>query len=85
MYTNNTWYFIAKIGFLNPGSSLPAINFNNDDILKIIINKTHGHNNTSIRMIKICEKAIVKLLFIIYKNCIDNCIDPDLWKKFLGT
>ena len=32
-------------------------------------------------MIKICDKAIVKPLFLIYKNCIDNCIEPDLQKK----
>ena len=32
-------------------------------------------------MIKICDKAIVKPLSIIYKNCFDNGIFPDLWKK----
>ena len=36
---------------------------------------------TSVRMIKICDKATVKPLSIIYKNCIDNGIFPDLWKK----
>ena len=35
----------------------------------------------SLRMIKICDKAIVKPLSIIYKNCIDIGIFPDLWKK----
>ena len=32
-------------------------------------------------MIKICDKATVKPLSIIYKNCIDTGIFPDLWKK----
>ena len=32
-------------------------------------------------MIKICVKAIVKPLSIVYKNCIDNFLFPDLWKK----
>ena len=32
-------------------------------------------------MIKICDKAIVKPLSIIYKNSIGTGIFPDLWKK----
>ena len=32
-------------------------------------------------MIKICDKGIVKPLSIIYKNCTDTGIFPDLWKK----
>ena len=32
-------------------------------------------------MIKICDKTIVKPLSVIYKNCIDSGIFPDLWKK----
>ena len=76
---------LPRLVALNSESSLSAIHFNNDDILKIIrslnINKAHGHDNISIRMIKICDKAIVKPLSIIYKNCIDNGIFLDLWKK----
>ena len=60
-------------------------NFNDDDMIKIIkclnINKVQGNDNISIRMIKICEKAIVKPLSIIYKNCIDTGIFSDLWNK----
>ena len=70
---------------LNLESTLSAIHFNNDNILKIFrsfnINKASGHGNTSIRMIKICDKGIVKPLSIIYKNCTDTGIFPDLWKK----
>ena len=32
-------------------------------------------------MIKICDKAIVEPLSIIYENCIDTLIFPDSWKK----
>ena len=32
-------------------------------------------------MIKMCDKAIIKPLSIIYKNCIDTGIFPDLWNK----
>ena len=76
---------LARLIALNSESSLSTINFNNDDICKIIrclsINKSHGHDNISIRMIKICDKTIVKPPYIIYKNCIDTGIFPDLWKK----
>ena len=48
---------LPRLVVFNSGSSLSAIHFNNDDILKIIrslnINKAHGHDNISIRMIKI--------------------------------
>ena len=70
---------------LNSASSLSAINLNGDNILKTIrspnINKAHGYDNISIRMIKICDKAIVIPLSIIYKNCIDTGILWALWKK----
>ena len=32
-------------------------------------------------MIKICDKAIIKPLLMIYKNCIDTDIFPDIWNK----
>ena len=51
-----------------------SINFFDNDILKIIksldINKAHGHDDISVRMVKICDDAIKKPLSIIYKNCI---------------
>ena len=60
--TNNS--SLPRLVVLNSESSLSAIPFNNDDILKIIrylnSNKVHGHDNVSIRMIKIFDKTIVK-------------------------
>ena len=56
--------------------NLSAINFTVDDISKIIrslnINKAHGHDDISVRVIELCDKAILKPLSIIYKNCIDT-------------
>ena len=47
-----------------------------DNILKIVralnINKAHGHDEISVRMIKICDEALVKPLSLIYKNCTDT-------------
>ena len=34
-------------------------------------------------MIKLCGQSIVKPLSIIFKNCIDNGIFPDVWKKYI--
>ena len=64
MYTSNS--LLPRLVVLNSKNSLSAISFNNDDIIKIIrsfnINKAYGHDNISIRMIKICDKAIMKPL-----------------------
>ena len=58
--------------------------FADDEILKIIrahINKAHGHNEISVRMIKICDDAIIEPLSLIYKNSIENGTFPEIWKK----
>ena len=53
-------------------ASLSSIS-NDEDILKIIhslnINKAHGYDNISIRLLKTCYSSIVKPLSIIFKNC----------------
>ena len=58
---------------------------NEEVILKIInalnINKAHGHDDISIRMIKLCGKSIVKPLSMIFNNCIDTGTFPDIWKR----
>ena len=38
-------------------------------------------NKVSIKMVKLCEKSIVKPLCIIFKNCKLKKTFPDLWKK----
>ena len=66
-------------------AKLSSVNFNNVDILKIIkslnVNKAHGHDDIYIRMIMLCGQSIVKPLSIILKNCTDNSIFRDIWKK----
>ena len=90
-------FFASKCTPLSNSSSLPSsldletearltsINFSDNDILKIIrsldINKAHGHDDISVRMVKICNDFIKKLLSIIYKNCITTGISPSAWKK----
>ena len=66
-------------------SKLSSLQFEDKDIIKIIrslnINKAHGYDDISIRMLKICDLAIIKPLSIIFRNCINHSTFPDLWKK----
>ena len=76
---------LPRLDVLNSESSLPAINFNNDDIFKVIrslnINKALGHDNMSVRRIKTGDKAIFKPQSTICKNCTDTGMFSDFWNK----
>ena len=56
-------------------TKLSLIKFMNKDIINIIRSlnedKAHGYDNISIRMLKICDTAIVEPLSIIFNNCIN--------------
>ena len=56
-----------------------------DDIVKIIRsldqNKAHGHDEISIRMIKLCASSISKPLHLIFRNCLETESFPKEWKK----
>ena len=90
-------FFSRQCTPLNNGSECPGqlvfvtnerlstVVFDDQDIIKIIralnINKSHGHDDISIRMIKICDSALVKPLSIIFNNCLRTGTFPYLWKK----
>ena len=61
---------------------LTSIVFNDESILKIIraldINKAHGHDEISIWMIKLCKKSIIPTIQLIYENCINSGISPNV-------
>ena len=50
-------------------------------IKTLAINKVHGHDDVSIRILKLCDKSIVKPLSIILRNCKLKKAFPILWKK----
>ena len=56
----------------NCAARLISINFDSNDILKIIrslnVNKAHGHDGISLRMIKICDESLVQSLLLIFKG-----------------
>ena len=66
-------------------SRLSSLDFNEDEILKIIralnIHKAHGHDDISIRMIKICDISLLKPLIILFQNSTKSSHYPDIWKK----
>ena len=45
------------------------------------MNKAHGHDEISIRMLKLCESAITEPLYLIFKNCLSSNTFLDVWKK----
>ena len=68
---------------LKTQTRLSSINFEKEDILKITrnfnVNKAQDHDNISIRMLKICDSVLVEPLSVIYKNCINSRVSPDIW------
>ena len=52
------------------------------DIIKNLDpNKAHGHDMTSIRMLKLCGYSIQKSLKITFINYLKEDVFPDKWKK----
>ena len=64
---------------------LTSFDIKDDDILSIIknlnVDKAHGWDQISIRMIKTCDDAITIALKLIFKFMINEGVFPDDWKK----
>ena len=90
-------FFASQCVPFNNDSSIPycrrymanakicSIKFENKDIFNVIKAydpcKAHGYEDISLRVLKICDSAIVKPLTVLFKNCISECIFTDHWKK----
>ena len=68
-----------------PNETLSSIEIIASYIGKIIkalkVSKAHGHDEISIRMLKLCESAITEPLYFIFKICLSSNTFPDVWKK----
>ena len=66
-------------------SRINSVPFSEDLVIKIIrnlnVNKAHGHDDISIRMIKMYDESLVRPLSIIFRNSLNSCIYPSTWKK----
>ena len=57
----------------------------NKDILSVInsldASKSHGYDNVSVRMAKICRKSVSIPSRIIFEESLKKVIFPEIWKK----
>ena len=81
---NNSSELPRKLEYLTQ-SRLSSVTFSEDDIEKLIQNldpnKAHGHDQISIRMLKLCSNSICKPLEIIFNRCLETSTFPNDWKK----
>ena len=63
---------------------ITSFEVNEHEILKIIrafkIHKAHDHDDTSIRIIKICHKSLLKPLIFLFQNSAKISYYPNTWK-----
>ena len=66
-------------------SRLGSLDFNEGELFQLIralnINKAHGHDDIFIRMIKVCDKSLLKPLIVLFKNSIKSSCCPGIWEK----
>ena len=66
-------------------SKLTSLDFSEEKILKIIralnIHKAHGHDDISIRMIKICDESLLKPLILLFQNSSKLPYFPNICKR----
>ena len=90
-------HFATQCSLISNSSKLPShikhltdnrlsfVSFSHDKIAKVIQNldpnKAHGHDNISIRMVKVCGPSIYKPVGIIFKQCLQTGVFPSEWKK----
>ena len=90
-------HFATQYSLISNSSKLPShiqyltdnrlscVSFSHDKIAKVIQNldpnKAHGHDNISIRMLKVCGPPIYKPLEIIFHQCLETGDFPSEWKK----
>ena len=64
---------------------LSCVNFSHDKTAKVIQNlnpnKAHGHDNISIRMLKVRGPSVYKRVEIIFNPCLETGVFPSEWKK----
>ena len=81
MYSFERWQYTS----IKPGVKVSSLDSSNDEILKLIrslnVHKAHEHDDISIRMIKLCDKSLVKPSIILFQNSIKLSHYTGIWKK----
>ena len=88
-------YFILQCTTIDTGSQIPQhvpvittlideFTISEENILNIIrslnINKAHGWDEISVRMIKLSDAALIVPLKMIFSNCLRHGSFPEIWK-----
>ena len=64
---------------------IQSITFSESDVIKIIrtlnVNKAHGHDNISVRMIKLCINTVALPLTLFFQNSVAAGTFPTQWKR----
>ena len=64
---------------------IQSITFGESDVIKIIraldINKAHGHNNISFRIIKLCTNSVAHPPTLIIRHSMTAGTFPTPWKR----
>ena len=64
---------------------IQSITFSESDVIKIIrildVNKEYGHDNISVRMIKLCINSVAHPLTLIFQNSMTASTFPTQWKR----
>ena len=81
---SNNSKLLSHIQYLTDNRGF-CVSFSHNKIVKVIQNldstKSHGHDNISIRMLKVCGPSIYKPLEIIFNQCLETGVFPSEWKK----
>ena len=85
MYTPKKWQCTSSKPGVFDSSKTKIFRFQRSRTSQIMralnINKTHGYDDISIRMIKICEKSLLKSLILLFQNSSQSSFYPDIWKR----
>ena len=64
---------------------LSSFNVSSEDIFQLLknldSNKAHGHDEISVKMLKLCALSICKPLTLLFENCLASEHFYDVWKK----
>ena len=90
-------YFTSQCTTVNNNSVLPmtlnhltddklnSFNISSEVIFQLIKNldpsKARGHNEISVKMLKLCAPSICKPLTLVFENCFASGEVPNVWKK----
>ena len=89
-------FFADQCKVLNTGSYLPTFsllttnklskvvltkNFIRKIIANLNVKKANGHDEISVKLIKICGESIIDPLYIILENCLQKGVFPKIWKQ----